>query len=362
MIRWLLILLSAGLVLGLSVGAWIWSDYQRFLEQPLHTFTEHKQTFVLERGMHYADMVEQLHSIGYTNVTWHWRLLGRLKQPILKAGEYRIAANTTPEQWLDQLQSGDVVLHQFTIVEGWNSRELLAQLATEPLLAHASESMSVEQILDSISTPQTTELLAGLVRSDEVPDYGLLEGLFLPETYNFQRGESDLLFLKRAHQALLKQVQTAWEQVDNDNLPLEHPYQLLTLASIIEKETGVVSEREQIAGVFARRLQRGMKLQTDPTVIYGLGDQYDGNIRRRDLQTDTIYNTYTRTGLPPTPIALAGAAAIQATARPAEGNSLYFVASGNGGHVFSATLREHNQAVQRYLQKQRARRQQGGDD
>lgn len=354
MLRWFFSIVAVALLIAALAALWFWQDYQAFLEKPLHTRSEHELSFILKEGTNYPNMVEQLHSAGYTNVTWHWRLLGRLRQPVLKAGEYLIEAQTTPEQWLDQLERGEVVQHRVTIVEGWTTRELLAKLATESKLVNDSAGLNTQELLDKISTPETVEwLLSGLQQRDEIHEYAILEGLFLPETYSFQRGESDLAVLQRAHRALIDALRQAWSQVDNAKLPLEHPYQLLTLASIIEKETGLSAEREQIAGVFARRLQRGMLLQTDPTVIYGIGEAYDGNIRRRDLETDTVYNTYTRAGLPPTPIALAGSAAIYAAASPADGNALYFVASGDGGHVFSATLAEHNRAVQSYLKKLR---------
>ncbi len=354
MLRWLLSIFVVAVLIAVLAALWFWRDYQAFLEKPLHTRSDHELSFILAEGTNYPQMVEQLHSAGYTNVTWHWRLLGRLRQPVLKAGEYLIEAQTTPEQWLDQLERGATIQHRITIVEGWTTRDLLARLATEPKLVNDSAELTPQELLDKISTAETVEwLLSGIQQRDEIHEYAVLEGLFLPETYSFQRGESDLAVLQRAHQALIDTLRQAWLQVNNARLPLEHPYQLLTLASIIEKETGLAAEREQIAGVFARRLQRGMLLQTDPTVIYGIGEAYDGNIRRRDLETDTAYNTYTRAGLPPTPIALAGGAAIHAAANPADGNALYFVASGDGGHVFSVTLAEHNRAVQNYLKKRR---------
>ncbi len=353
--RWLISILMAGLLIAALLLFLGWREYQTFMETPLDTGDDTDQVFILSPGTSYPAMVAQLTAAGYTEGSWHWRLLGKLHQPVLKAGEYRIAASTTPLQWLQQLQRGEVIQHRFTIIEGWTTRELLARLAQQPLLEPESRELSGEAILAAISTPQTTDwLLSGMQLNNEIPDYAILEGLFLPETYSFHRGESDLDLLRRAHQALLDSVEQSWTSLITAEVPLENPYQLLTLASIIEKETGVAAEREQIAGVFARRLQRGMLLQTDPTVIYGIGEQYDGNIRRRDLETDTAYNTYTRAGLPPTPIALAGAAAIQAAANPADGDALYFVASGDGGHVFSATLAEHNRAVQRYLQKLRS--------
>jgi UPF0755 protein len=173
------------------------------------------------------------------------------------------------------------------------------------------------------------------------------EGRFFPDTYHFPNGTTDLDFLQRAYQTMQRRLQAAWEQ-RQPALILQSPYQALTLASIVEKETALASERAQVAGVFIRRLQKNMRLQTDPTVIYGLGAQFDGNLRRADLERDTPYNTYTRSGLPPTPIALPGAASLAAAVNPADGDALYFVAKGDGSHAFSDSLRQHNQAVQQY--------------
>jgi UPF0755 protein len=225
------------------------------------------------------------------------------------------------------------VQYRFTLVEGWTFRQFAVALAANTDLDH---------VLD----PQTIDLwpaASGL-------DLGHPEGWFLPETYLFTRGDSDRDILIRAHAAMTNALEDAWD-VRAESLPIESPYELLILASIIEKETSLDSERRQIAGVFIRRLQKGMRLQTDPTVIYGLGDTYDGDIRRRDLQTDTPYNTYTRHGLPPTPIALPGKASLAAAANPAPGEALYFVANGLGGHTFSETLEAHQQAVKKLIEK-----------
>ena len=214
---------------------------------------------------------------------------------------------------------GKVLQYRVTIVEGWNTRQLRAALARAQPLQHETTDLS------------DAELMAKIGFADQHP-----EGRFLPETYIYQRGDSDVDVLKRAHAAMEKELDAAWAE-RSDDLPLKSPYELLILASIIEKETGLASERPQIAGVFARRLKMGMRLQTDPTVIYGIGSAYDGNIRKVHLTTDTPYNTYTRAGLTPTPIAMPGRDALHAAAKPAPGDALYFVAvgDGSGAHVLS---------------------------
>ena len=223
-----------------------------------------------------------------------------------------------------------MVLHQFTIVEGWNLRELRAALLADPVLVTTLADVSDADL------PARLEI-----------DAPSAEGQFLPETYRYARGTTDEEFLRRAHRDLAATLNSLWA-LRGPDLPLASPYEALTLASIIEKETGVAEERARIAGVFIRRLRLGMRLQTDPTVIYGLGASFDGDIRRRDLRTDTPYNTYTRHGLPPTPIAMAGEAALKAALHPEPGDALYFVSRRDGTHHFSATLDEHNAAVARY--------------
>jgi len=254
----------------------------------------------------------------------------------IKAGEYAIEADVTPRKLLQQLVDGEVILHSFTIVDGWQARELLEALRRSP---------DISRTLPA-SEP---DLMARFGAPHQSP-----EGQFLPETYKFPAGMTDIGLLSIAHAALVKELAADWADRDA-RLPLTTPGDMLTLASIVEKETGLASERPKIAGVYAQRLIIGMRLQADPTIIYGLGERYDGDIRTVDLRTDGPYNTYTRAGLPPTPIALAGAAALRATAHPDITGALFFVASGlgDGGHVFSVTLQEHNQAVARYLQRQR---------
>jgi UPF0755 protein len=254
-------------------------------------------------------------------------------RPHAQVGSYDIPAHSTPLQLLEQLREGRIVLHQFTIIEGWSFAQLRAALQADAAIDHAWRSLSDRQ------------LMAALGSSDTHP-----EGRFFPDSYRFAPGTPDSRVYQLAYQRMQVELAAAW-QARAPALPVKSPDELLTLASIVEKETGREDERRLVAAVFANRLRIGMKLQTDPTVIYGMGAAYDGDIRSRDLVTDTPYNTYTRYGLPPTPIALPGAASLQAAAQPAKSPVLYFVATGNGdgSHHYSTTLAEHNAAVQRFL-------------
>lgn len=329
-IAWLLALL-AFLAALLAWGAW--NRYQEFAAAPLAIPADGRM-FSVAQGSRGADIVRELAAEGLTEAGWEWRLLMRLEPRIYRAGEYRLESGMGPRDILELFASGRVVQYRLTLVEGWNYRQLAQALRAN---------VDLEQRLEPADLNAWQPLL------DEL---GLAhpEGWFLPETYQFERGDSDLDILRRAHAAMLEALEQAW-QGRATGLPLETPYELLILASIIEKETAVEEERTQIAGVFRRRLERGMRLQTDPTVIYGLGAAFDGDLRRRDLQTDTPYNTYTRHGLPPTPIAMPGRRSLLAAAQPADGEALYFVADGNGGHTFSATLEEHQAAVRKLLRK-----------
>jgi UPF0755 protein len=275
-----------------------------------------------------------------------WVLLGRLegKASRIRAGEYAVPPGTTPAGLLDLLVEGRVILHPITLVEGWTFVQALETIRANPVIRRTF-----------VGPPDAT-LMARL----GAPDVHF-EGQLFPDTYLVPRGTTDLEVLELAHRRLQRELAAAWEK-RAPNLPIETPYEALILASIIEKETGAPDERPRIAGVFVNRLQRGMRLETDPTVIYGLGGAYDGNIRRRDLRSDTPYNTYTRDGLPPTPIALASGAAIEAAVRPLETDELFFVAtgSGDGRHVFSRTYAEHSAAVQRYLARLRSSGASGG--
>jgi len=258
----------------------------------------------------------------------------------LKAGEYELQPGVTPKGILDQFVAGQVKLYPFIILEGWTITELLAALQANPAIVPTLHELSPKARLDALGLPAQH-----------------LEGQFFPDTYLVPRGTTDLSLLQQAAELMQVQLHKAW---DNRavGLPLASPYELLILASIVERETALDSERSEVAGVFIRRLQKRMRLQTDPTVIYGLGAAYDGNITRKHLLTDTPYNTYTRGGLPPTPIGMPGAASLLAAAHPDEGETLYFVATGenDGSHVFSRTLEEHNAAVAVYIARLRKAR------
>ena len=286
-------------------------------------------------GSSWAAVVDHLAADGLVDLPTVLSAYGRWTGQAgkVKAGEYQLTPGMTPRALLDLLESGRVVLHKLTLVEGWTVLDILRAVRAEPALKQALRAGGAEELARELALPWRSA-----------------EGAFLPETYLFPRGESDRELLLRAHDALKERLEQAWVGRDSD-LPLAGPYDLLILASIVERETALASERPQIAGVFVRRLRSGMRLQTDPTVIYGLGADFDGNLTRLDLETDTPWNTYTRAGLPPTPIAAPSGAAIDASARPAAGKALYFVATGNadGSHRFSDTLREHEAAVRDYL-------------
>ncbi len=253
----------------------------------------------------------------------------------IRAGEYQLPSGTTPLSLLARLVSGQVYLHQLTIVEGWRFTDLLRALRANPAIVAGT--LDGPGIMTALGEPGVHP-----------------EGQFFPDTYSFAKGTADLDVLRQAHQALLEHLDAAWQGRAPDTL-LKSPYEALILASIIEKETALPAERPLIAGVFYKRLQRNMRLQTDPTVIYGLGESFDGNLRRNDLERDTPYNTYTRGGLPPTPIALPGADALNAAVMPEISGAMYFVATGrgDGSHHFSATLEEHERAVRDYLRQLR---------
>lgn len=248
----------------------------------------------------------------------------------IKAGSYELKPGTSPRRLLTQLVRGEYAQQSVTIIEGWTFRQMRSAIAANPRLKHDTVKLSDRELMEKISA-----------------DYKDAEGLFFPDTYLFFNGTSELEIYRRAHQAMLQHLNAAWEG-RNKELPYKSPYEALIMASIVEKETGQKSERNMIAGVFVNRLRTGMLLQTDPTVIYGMGERFDGQIRKKDLLTDTPYNTYTRAGLPPTPIALPGLQSLQAALAPAKTPALYFVARGDGTSHFSDNLLDHNRAVNRF--------------
>ena len=248
----------------------------------------------------------------------------------IRAGSYEIDAGTSPRRLLAKLVQGDESLEHITFIEGWTMRQLRAELARAPHLKPASAGLDEPALMASLGAPGQAA-----------------EGRFFPDTYAYSRGVSDLTVLRRAHQAMARRLDAAWAERAPDT-PLKNKDEALVLASIVEKETGQAADRGLVAGVFVNRLRLGMPLQTDPTVIYGLGEGWDGRLRKRDLLADTPWNTYTRAGLPPTPIALPGLASLRAAVRPEPTRALYFVARGDGSSAFSATLADHNRAVNQY--------------
>ena len=252
------------------------------------------------------------------------------KSARLKAGSYELKPGTTPLRLIDQLARGEYAQESLTIIEGWTFRQMRQAIAAHKGLKHDTVDLSDAALMKQVDT-----------------DYRHPEGLFFPDTYLFAKGSSELAIYRQSHTAMLQHLKAAWEKRAPD-LPYATPYEALTMASIVEKETGQKSERAMIAAVFVNRLKQGMMLQTDPTVIYGMGEKFDGNIRKKDLETDTPYNTYMRMGLPPTPIALPGSQSLAAALAPARSNVLYFVSRGNGTSHFSDNLPEHNRAVNLY--------------
>ena len=324
-----------------ALAFWAFDRYLGFADAPVAGI-EQATSINIERGDSFNTVLRKLREAGAeAGHELEWRLLARRMGAAdrIQVGEYALAPGVTPRRLLADLRDGRVVRRRFTIVEGWNLRELRAALARAEPLLHETADMDSAALMEALGHPGVHP-----------------EGRFLPETYHYTRGDSDLDLLRRAYDAMAAALDAAWD-TRADGLPLESKDQALVLASIVEKETGVAEERPRIAGVFVRRLEKGMRLQTDPTVIYGMGEAYQGNIRRADLLADTPYNTYTRAGLPPTPIAMPGAAALQAATHPADGDEVYFVAVGDGSgrHVFSATLGQHEAAVREYLRNYRAR-------
>ena len=334
------ILIGLAAMVALAIAG-IGLQANSFLNSPV-TVATNGASFEITSGSAFAQVSNGLADRGIIEhpdfFRWYARFTGMAGA--VHAGEYEIAAGTTPKQLLLKFVSGEVQLYSMTIVEGWTFRELMAAIQASSLLEQTIVYEDWPATLETFTTEATHP-----------------EGLFLPETYRFPKGTTDVALLQQAFDLMQTTLDAEWEGRD-EGLPIASPYEALILASIVEKETALASERPRIAGVFTRRLQKRMRLQTDPTVIYGIGVDFNGNLTRRDMRTDTPYNTYTRRGLPPTPIALPGKAAIHAAVHPEDGNEFYFVATGlgDGSHKFSATKAEHDAAVQEYLARLRAAR------
>jgi len=324
----LVVLCAAGVV----AGVWYWATTPVQLASPQLDVTIQPHSTVRSVTAQLREGGVPVHGRLFELMT---RVLG--VQSRLKSGNYEFKTGVTPYGVLQKMVLGDVNESVATIIEGWSFARMRAELDTNPALRHDTAGMTDAQLLTAIGAPPAPMDNA--------------EGLFFPDTYLFDKGTSDLDVYRRAYQLMQKRLGEAWA-TRAPGLPLKSPYEALTLASLVEKETGRAADRPLVAAVFANRLRVGMPLQTDPAVIYGLGASYTGHLRRQDLQTDTLYNTYLRLGLPPTPIALPGAASLEAALNPATTNALYFVARGDGSSVFSTNLADHNKAVDKYIRGQ----------
>jgi UPF0755 protein len=300
--------------------------------QPILDESSPSMEFSIKPGSGVRGATRQIAEAGIPVQPWLLELLARVtgKAGRIKAGTYEIEPGATPNRLIEQLVRGEFAQESLTIIEGWTFKQMREAIAAHKYLKHDTANLSEKDLLARVA-----------------PNYEHAEGLFFPDTYLFARGASDLQVYRQAHATMMKKLNEGWAG-RTQGLPYKSPYEALIMASIVEKETGQKSERNMIAGVFVNRLKQGMLLQTDPTVIYGMGDAYQGSIRKRDLLADTPYNTYTRTGLPPTPIALPGVASLIAALYPAHTEALYFVSRGDGTSHFSSNLNEHNQAVNKY--------------
>lgn len=318
-----------GLLALLVLAALAFAIY--WARDPLLPAGAQPMEFTIKAGSSVRGAMRQVRDAGVPASPLLMETLARvLGTPSVKAGSYRLEGGTSPLALLDAMARGDTIKEALTLIEGWNFTQVRAELARQRYLRRDSADLSTEQLLARVA-----------------PGYAHPEGLFYPDTYFFDRGSSDLLVLQQAHQRMLKMLDRAWTR-RVAALPYGDPYEALIMASIIEKETGHEEDRRRVAAVFVNRLRQGMPLQTDPTVIYGMGERFDGNLRKQDLQTDTPYNTYLRRGLPPTPISIPGRAALEAAVDPAPVDDLYFVARGDGTSEFSTNLDDHNRAVNKF--------------
>ncbi|PHV33120.1 aminodeoxychorismate lyase [Janthinobacterium sp. BJB312] len=320
-------LVVSSVIAAIGVGG----TFVYWAQQPITTDGE-AIPFTISPGSGAHAAGQQIADAGVPIVPILFNMLARIegKTSKIKAGSYELKPGTTPQRLITQLARGEFAQESLTIIEGWTFKQMRLAMANHPGLKHDTVGLSDKELMAKIS-----------------PEYVHPEGLFFPDTYLFAKGASEMQIFRQAHTAMIGRLSEAWDKRD-PALPYKNPYEALIMASIVEKETGQKSERAMIAGVFVNRLKTGMLLQTDPTVIYGMGDNYQGKIRKRDLEADTPYNTYTRGGLPPTPIALAGAQSLTAALAPARTQALYFVARGDGTSQFSANLPDHNRAVNQY--------------
>ena len=325
--KFVLLLVSLAFVASILGVSWFTSRHLPMRTDPT--------MFSIPAGASLRSAAQVIEAAGIDIPAWQLEMLGRVmgRSAKIKAGSYEVEEGLTALALLDKLTRGDVALAELVLVEGKTFRQLRTLLNEHPDLTHDSQKLSDEKILKLLAARETHP-----------------EGLFFPDTYLFNKGSSDLDVLRRAYKAMQSKLDATWEKRES-TLPIKTPYELLILASIVEKETGIPADRPQVAAVFVNRLRRGMLLQTDPTVIYGLGERFDGNLRKVDLLTDTPWNTYTRPGLPPTPIAMPGLASLQAAARPPPSDMLYFVARGDGSSAFSTSLDAHNSAVAKYQKR-----------
>jgi UPF0755 protein len=320
------------LALLLAAGFAGWMLWFASAAVPLKLNPQGVVDFDIRPGLGLKAAAQAMAAAGVGIAPWQFALLGRLsgRDRNIKAGSYEVGSGETAWQLLEKLTAGDVTQTEIVIVEGKTFRELRVKLDAHPDLRHDTTGLTDAEILRRIGATETHP-----------------EGRFFPDTYLFARQSSDLAIYRRAYQAMQRRLTGAWESRDS-SVPYRNIDEALTMASIVEKETGAAADRGKVASVFVNRLRKGMLLQTDPTVIYGLGEKFDGNLRKRDLEADTPYNTYTRAGLPPTPIALPGMASIEAALHPPQTDLYYFVARGDGSSAFSRSLEEHNRAVSIY--------------
>ncbi len=329
--RLILIVVCIGLIVA---GAGFW-QYQHTLNQPLRPGND--DIISVPSGTSVREIASTLRSAHGMDSAWPLLVYSRISGDgtKIKAGDYRITEDDTPLSLLEDMVAGRVVVFKFQLIEGKTFADLQRSLRNTPDIVHTLDNLAPAEIATQLNLPANPE------------------GWFLPDTYNYTRGTSDLDLLIRMRDAMQQTLEEQWRNRDA-NLPLDNPYQALILASIVEKETGIASERAQVAGVFIRRLQQNMRLQTDPSVAYGRPASRSGPLTKSDLATDTPYNTYTRSGLPPTPIAMVSEAALHAALHPDAGKALYFVADGHGGHTFSETYQQHQKAVANYRKSQQS--------